>query len=87
MTITDRFTPDGGAADKVYIVGGRETFSIGMVGIDAKGASSSNVHAPASNTAAVVTKAAVTGAFNVLAGIYWSYDGDPTVWVLRVLPK
>jgi hypothetical protein len=44
-----------------------------------------NVHQPASNTAAVVTKAAGgAGVSNVLGGVYWSYDLDPTGGSLKI---
>jgi len=46
---------------------------------DAVSASTGNTHAPASNTAAVVTKAAAgAGVCNVIDGIAWSYDAAPT---------
>ena len=37
-----------------------------------------NGHAPAANTAAVVTLAATAARAHVLSQIIWSYDGDPT---------
>lgn len=44
-----------------------------------RAASSGNMHEPAANTAAVVTKSAAgAGVSNVVGGVYWSYDGDPT---------
>lgn len=46
---------------------------------DAVAGSTGNTHAPASNTAAVVTKAAAgAGVSNVIDGIAWSYDAAPT---------
>ncbi|MGV3720084.1 MAG: hypothetical protein ACO1SX_04160 [Actinomycetota bacterium] len=42
-------------------------------------ASTGDVHAPSANTAAVVTYAAAgAGVANVISGVAWSYDGDPT---------
>lgn len=39
----------------------------------------SRVHAPSSNTSAIVTIAAsATGAWHEIEGIYWSYDAAPT---------
>ena len=77
--VADRFAIDGGDAKKVYIVGGREYWPIGMVGLNPETAIAANYHAPAADTAAVVTKAAGgDGTFNVVGGIYWSYDDDPT---------
>jgi len=41
--------------------------------------SATHTHSPAANTAAVVTLAAAgAGVSNVMGGIYWSYDDDPT---------
>ena len=75
----DRYAIDGGDAKKVYIVGGREYYPIGMVGLSPESAIAANYHNPAADTAAVVTRAAAgSGTFNVLGGIYWSYSGDPT---------
>lgn len=37
-----------------------------------------DVHAPAANTAAVITYAAATGTEHVIWGVAWSYDGAPT---------
>ena len=48
-------------------------------------AAAGNKHLPASNTAAVVTKAAPgAGLFNVIGGVYWSYDGAPTGGSLKI---
>jgi hypothetical protein len=45
----------------------------------ARAAAAANMNAPAANTAAVVTKAAAgAGVANVVAGVYWSYDAEPT---------
>lgn len=46
--------------------------------------STSDLHAPSSNTAAVVTYSAVTGQRHVLTGIAWSYSGTPTNGNLKV---
>lgn len=44
-----------------------------------------DVHAPSSNTAAVVTYAAAgPGRCHVLGGVCWSYSGDPTSGNLKV---
>lgn len=44
-----------------------------------------NVHAPAADTAAVITKSAPTGTnVNVLGGVFWSYDADPTGGNLKI---
>lgn len=37
-----------------------------------------DVHAPASNTAAVITYAADSRGAHVISGVAWSYDADPT---------
>lgn len=48
-------------------------------------ASSSDVHEPASNTAAVVTYAAAAGVRQVITGAAWSYSGgDPTGGNLKI---
>lgn len=48
-------------------------------------ASSSDVHAPASNTAAVVTySAGGTGHRHVITGVAWSYSADPTAGNLKI---
>jgi len=45
----------------------------------ARAAAAANMNAPAAKTEAVVTKAAAgEGVYNVLGGVYWSYDDDPT---------
>lgn len=50
-----------------------------------RAASTSDVHAPASNTAAVVTYAAAgSGVSNVIGGIAWSYNATPTAGNLKV---
>lgn len=41
-------------------------------------AAAGDVHAPAANTAAVVTYAATPGVKHCLMGIIWSYNGTPT---------
>jgi hypothetical protein len=46
--------------------------------------SSANVHVPASNTAAIITYAALTGYSHVLAGLKWSYDAAPTGGNLKI---
>ena len=46
--------------------------------------STSDVHAPASNTAAVVTYAAVSDRRHAINGIAWSYSGAPTGGNLKV---
>lgn len=43
-----------------------------------------NVHEPASNTAAVVTYAAVAGTRHAINGLEWSYDAAPTAGGLIV---
>jgi hypothetical protein len=49
------------------------------VAVTSRPASSSNVHFPAANTAAVVTKGAPgEGVKHVLGGIYWSYNDTPS---------
>ena len=53
--------------------------NIGDVGYVAEVAASGNTHAPAANTAAVVTLGAPgAGRYNVIASVEWSYDDDPT---------
>jgi hypothetical protein len=47
-------------------------------------ASTGFAHAPASNTAAVVTIAAVTGKQNAISGIAWSYNAAPTAGNLKI---
>jgi hypothetical protein len=48
-------------------------------------AAAANVHAPAANTAAVVTySAAGTGLSHSLSGVAWSYSGDPTGGNLKI---
>lgn len=47
-------------------------------------ASSADIHAPSSNTAAVVTYAAATDKQHVITGIAWSYDGAPTGGNLKI---
>ena len=50
-----------------------------------RAASTSDVHAPSSNTAAVVTySAAGAGVAHVIGGIAWSYNGTPTGGNLKV---
>lgn len=43
-----------------------------------------DVHAPTSNTAAVVTYAAVTGKSHNLEGVAWSYSAAPTGGNLKI---
>jgi hypothetical protein len=51
----------------------------------AKAGAAANVHEPAADTAAIVTKAAGgAGISNVLAMVAWSYDGDPTAGSLII---
>lgn len=52
--------------------------------IDARATTTANIHAPTSNTAAVVTKAAVTGQKTYCAGVYWSYTAAPTNGNLKI---
>ena len=52
-----------------------------MLGIPA---SSNDVHAPASNTAAVVTYAAVTDRQHSVSGVAWSYSAAPTGGNLKI---
>lgn len=47
-------------------------------------ASSGNRHYPSSNTAAVVTKAAVPGYAHVVGSVAWSYDAAPTGGNLKI---
>jgi len=48
-------------------------------------ASANYCHEPAANTQAVVTMAAPGGQHrNVIAGVYWSYDGNPTGGGLQI---
>lgn len=50
-----------------------------------RAASSSDVHAPASNTAAVVTYAAAgSGVAHVIGGVAWSYNAVPTGGNLKI---
>lgn len=50
-----------------------------------RAAASTNVHAPASNTAAIVTyTAAGSGVSNVIGGIAWSYNATPTSGNLKI---
>ena len=50
-----------------------------------KAGAAGNVHEPAANTAAVVTKAAGgAGVFNILAQVAWSYDLLPTAGSLII---
>ncbi len=46
--------------------------------------STSDVHAPSSNTAAVLTYSAVTGQRHVLSGLAWSYSATPTSGNLKI---
>jgi hypothetical protein len=47
-------------------------------------ASTSDVNLPTSNTAAVVTYAAVSDRCHSITGLAWSYDGAPTGGSLKV---
>ena len=50
-----------------------------------RAAAAANVHAPASNTAAVVTYAAAGASVsNVIGGVAWSYNAAPTAGNLKV---
>lgn len=50
-----------------------------------RAAASANVHAPASNTAAVITYAAGgAGVSHTLGGVAWSYSGVPTSGNLKI---
>ena len=58
---------------------------LGDVREDPVTCSSGNVNAPAVNTAAIITKAAVAGLKHVITGIAWSYAGGlPTGGNLKV---
>lgn len=58
---------------------------IGDAGGSSIASAAADVHAPASNTAAVVTYAAAgVGVAHVLSGIAWSYSGTPTAGNLKV---
>jgi len=48
------------------------------------GVSTADVHAPAANTAAVVTYAAATDRGHVVTGVAWSYSAAPTGGNLKV---
>ncbi len=48
------------------------------------GVSTADVHAPAANTAAVVTYSADTNRQHVISGIAWSYSAAPTGGNLKV---
>lgn len=54
------------------------------VNIIPRAVSANDVHAPAANTAAVVTYAAVAGQSHIISGIAWSYDTDPTGGSLKI---
>ena len=43
-----------------------------------------DVHSPAANTIAIVTYAAVADRRNVISGVMWGYDADPTGGILSV---
>lgn len=47
-------------------------------------AAAADVHAPAANTAAVITYTAAAGIEHVIDGIAWSYSGAPTGGNLKV---
>lgn len=42
------------------------------------GVNTADVHAPAANTAAQITYAAVTKRSHIVSGVAWSYSGAPT---------
>ena len=46
--------------------------------------STADIHAPTSNTAAVVTYAARPSRSHVISGIAWSYNADPTAGNLKI---
>lgn len=52
--------------------------------LGAEACSSDDVNAPAANTAAVVTYAAVADHKHVIGGIAWSYTADPTNGNLKI---
>lgn len=54
-------------------------FEARRVQIDAGAMSAGNLHAPAANTAAVVTLPAVEGECHVVDGLAWSYAGTGTL--------
>jgi len=66
----------GGAIKKYRDMG--DNTHAEVVALGAVADSSSDVHAPAANTAAVVTYTGAAGSSHVIAGIAWSYDGAPT---------
>lgn len=47
-------------------------------------ASNSDVHLPASGTAAIVTYTAASGTAHVIGGVAWSYNGIPTAGNLKI---
>ena len=61
------------------------TNTIGRVTGVARSLATTKLHAPAANTAAVVTMAAGgAGVSNILAAIYWSYNAAPTGGNLKI---
>ena len=65
-----------GPADPVYIVGG--TLSASTAPPVPVLASNGNVNQPAVNTAAQIIYQSIAGVPQVIAGVAWGYDGDPT---------
>lgn len=47
-------------------------------------AATADVHAPAADTAAVVTYSAASGQKHIISGIAWSYNGAPTGGNLKI---
>jgi hypothetical protein len=67
---------DGSAWEGLKLAG---TITIGEANPTPRATAAGNTSVPAANTAAVVTKAAAgAGVYNVIGGVYWSYDDDPT---------
>lgn len=71
---------DGTHAAVVYVGGlAAGDVNFGNVDVNPRTSATTNTHAPAVNTAAVVTLAAGgAGVSNVVSGIYWSYNATPT---------
>lgn len=76
---------DGGGTSKTIRSIDNGTYHVPQHGRAPQAAATGNVHQPASNTAAVVTKAAAgAGVYYCLAGVYWSYDAAPTGGSVKV---
>lgn len=76
---------DAGGSSQTLRTIDNGTYHVPQHGRAAQPAAMGNVNQPASNTAAVVTKAAAgAGISNLLAGVYWSYDGAPTGGSLKI---